>query len=532
MTNAPRYVTPYAYAYDPTGEPIPEALLYFFLGDSSTAAATYFDAGLTVPNTNPVAADATGTFPAIFLDPSLVYKAQLYYPPADGSPPPAIPTGLVQIWSAYPIGGDAQGNLSSYSATGANAIVLAPFNGTPAISAYEDYQQFLFLAPSTTTGDVTIQVEGLAILPLYAGASQEAAGSLIAGQLVVAVYTSSVNGSGIPAMVQVNASPVSPILTAPDVGAANAYVLTPSPVLQAYSDTQIVLLAPANTNTGPSTLNISGLGAVQIGNQAGNPIGPGALVAGGSYLISYNGTTFQLLNPTAANAPTSGLQGTAPGGAQSATYTARNIAVTDASGNRQATGAVTLAGNLTSAGANGLDAGSVAANTWYAVFAIYGTTTALLFSLSASAPTLPTGYEFMARIGWVRTDGSSDILAFDQRGSKTRWINTGSGLRQMASGSAGSDSGTYVAVPVAAYAPSTAILITLSAFSNNSATGVAPNNNYGAFGSATNPPPVQITVGTQPASMQADLLLESANIYWFSSTSAGALYGVGYEDAL
>lgn len=84
-----RYVNPYALAYTPTLGPIPGATLTFYLTGSSTLAATYSDAALTYANSNPVVADATGTFPDIFLDPAVVYKAVLQYP-ANGVIPGAV----------------------------------------------------------------------------------------------------------------------------------------------------------------------------------------------------------------------------------------------------------------------------------------------------------------------------------------------------------------------------------------------------------------------------------------------------------
>jgi len=66
-----------------------------------------------------------------------------------------------------------------------------------------------------------------------------------------------------------------------------------------------------------------------------------------------------------------------------------------------------------SAGANAIDTGSVAANTSYYVFVIYNpttTTTAGLFSLSRTSPTLPSGYTKKRFLGYVRTDGDSDFI--------------------------------------------------------------------------------------------------------------------------
>jgi len=72
-------------------------------------------------------------------------------------------------------------------------------------------------------------------------------------------------------------------------------------------------------------------------------------------------------------------------------------------------------GNLTvditcSGAINCLDTGAEASSTWYNVFVIYnGTTVASLLSLSATAPTLPSGYSFKRRIGAIRNTGGSNF---------------------------------------------------------------------------------------------------------------------------
>lgn len=58
----------------------------------------------------------------------------------------------------------------------------------------------------------------------------------------------------------------------------------------------------------------------------------------------------------------------------------------------------------------GLDTGTIAADTWYHIFAIIRNDTGVtdyLFSLSATAPTLPADYDLFKRIGSWATDGSS-----------------------------------------------------------------------------------------------------------------------------
>lgn len=67
--------------------------------------------------------------------------------------------------------------------------------------------------------------------------------------------------------------------------------------------------------------------------------------------------------------------------------------------------------DITTSGAGGLDTGSVAASTWYYHWVIYSSgnnTASCLDSLSATAPTMPSGYTFKARVGANQTDASAN----------------------------------------------------------------------------------------------------------------------------
>lgn len=87
--------------------------------------------------------------------------------------------------------------------------------------------------------------------------------------------------------------------------------------------------------------------------------------------------------------------------------TAGSIVTSDISGN----GAV-----------NSLDTGSVASNTWYYIYVISnGTNTGALYSLSATSPTMPSGYTYKMLVGAVRTDGSSNILESLQTQEVVTW---------------------------------------------------------------------------------------------------------------
>jgi len=74
----------------------------------------------------------------------------------------------------------------------------------------------------------------------------------------------------------------------------------------------------------------------------------------------------------------------------------------------------------------GLDTGTKANSTWYHVWLIKRPDTGVvdvLFSTSATAPTMPTSYTKKRRIGAVKTNGSGNIIAFLQYGDEFLWLS-------------------------------------------------------------------------------------------------------------
>ena len=139
------------------------------------------------------------------------------------------------------------------------------------------------------------------------------------------------------------------------------------------------------------------------------------------------------------------------------------------------------------AGANGLDTGSVAASTMYAVYVIGSSldvvvSASLLSLASSSTPTLPQDYDMYRRIGWVLTDGTSDFLLFYQYGTdKTRQYYYDVGISELSAGS----SATYAAVDLATSVPPIATNVIMDvAYTPNGATDVAEFLPFGS--SATN----------------------------------------------
>lgn len=126
-------------------------------------------------------------------------------------------------------------------------------------------------------------------------------------------------------------------------------------------------------------------------------------------------------------------------------------------------------------GANGLDTGSVAASTMYALYVIGDSTrhndAACLLSTDFSDPTMPSGYDVKRRIGAVLTDGSSDILEFHQYDNGSdRAMYYDVAISELSNGS----SATYAAVDLATSVPPVRCeVIMLVDYTPNSATNKA-----------------------------------------------------------
>lgn len=264
-----------------------------------------------------------------------------------------------------------------------------------------------------------------------------------------------------------------------------------------------------------------------MGNNTGSPAAPAALTA--TQVRTFIGTS-----PARSFA---NLKLTSAGSVLTVTVTADYVTMIDGSGGGYAASSLSATLDLSVNGlVNRLDTGTVAANTNYYVFAISnGSTTGALASLSATAPTLPSGYTFSSRLGWVWVDGTTKIRAFIQYGRKGQWINTAGSPQLMASGAAGSHTvPTWVALSTASYVPPTAATIRLNATGINTYVGVAPSNAYGAYNSLSNGPPFLMGgAGTSnPNGSVIELVLESTNVYWYNNGANAAIYSLGWEDNL
>lgn len=273
---------------------------------------------------------------------------------------------------------------------------------------------------------------------------------------------------------------------------------------------------------------------------------PVMLTPGQSFSIQYDGTT-ATWRPSSA-LPSRGLAGayknlliknntTTPNSILD--VSADSITVSDANNNTFVLDNVSLSPNSSTSGINGLDTGTLAANTWYYIWVVFNpnaaasaTNPGVVFSMSSTSPTMPSGYTYKARVGAQRTDGSLYFYRVKQVNNNAVYVvtagtNTASGPT-MTYGAVGSVTvPTWVAVSVSTVVPPTAARILARSRTLSGYNIVAPNNAYGAYHSTFNTPPVNHT-GTSCISF--DFMLESTNIYWASQDGNNTLLCSGWVD--
>ena len=349
-----------------------------------------------------------------------------------------------------------------------------------------------------------------------------------------------------------------------DTGGANAYSVAQFPPRAVNTNGNEVVFKAKVNNTGASTLSTGGA-TVALRRTDDTAVQAGDILAGSIYSAVYDGATghYVLTTPVTSQfspavlqtsaSPTINLQLAANGSNTHVTITANILSVYNGSDGYVQLNMVNELLDAEDFGVGGLDTGVLDVSTWYYVYIIYdpvSKSTSSLCSLSATAPTLPGDYSFYKRVGSFCTDATANKypLAFIQRGNKTSYaVTTGSnvtGTRIMASttGAVGSTTvPTWVAIPVAAFVPSTATAIKIAAHRDSSSghTLVAPNNSYGSRDSTTNTPPIKLESSSTGMSLIDTFLLESSDIYWateavgtVASMTISQVRCLGWEDSV
>lgn len=162
--------------------------------------------------------------------------------------------------------------------------------GTPLPTDQEQLATKAYVDSVAISGapDATTSVQGLVQLPTQA-------------QVDAGTATGSTGASLTPTPALLRSKLLSDYVA--DTGAADAYVITPSPAISAYTTGQIFSFKAAHTNTTASTLNVNAKGATAIKKVDGTTaLAAGDIVAGQIIQVEYDGTNFQMINPV-GNAP-------------------------------------------------------------------------------------------------------------------------------------------------------------------------------------------------------------------------------------
>jgi hypothetical protein len=359
---------------------------------------------------------------------------------------------------------------------------------------------------------------------------------------------------------------------------SNAITLSPGGnyyVPAAYTNAQIVSFKAGANSTGNVTIQVGGLALIKLFTAAGVQAASGDIVQNTHYAVQYwsdldsgaggfiilNATVTAIANPVVAEFSNLVITVTAN---NTLTVTADAAVLQNAGGGTVRVTSASVTINTGTAGANGLDTGSIAASKWYAVYLIRNTssgTTAGMISLGYPAPTtLPSGYNYYARLGWVATDASTFLLRTKQLGKEVQYVVTATASTTSTGGNTpapilivSGTAGTFSASsPVlASYqvtgngfaAPTTAAKIAVLA-NTRWKTGstdynvlVAPSVNYGGTnngpsGSNGQIYPIYLATGAGQLNACVQMVLESANIGVAISGAQGAVACLGWTDNL
>lgn len=166
------------------------------------------------------------------------------------------------------------------------------------ITSYVEGQALYFKTLAANTGPVTLDVDGLGAINVVnrdgtaLNASTLPAGSLNLVQFDGINFQLLVSSGGGVAVAEIqNQTHTYKI----DTGVADAYAiaLTPSPA--GYVEGQMVSFKAINANTGPSTIDVNGLGVKNIIRRNGTPLSGGDIPIDSLNIIQYDGSDFQLL---------------------------------------------------------------------------------------------------------------------------------------------------------------------------------------------------------------------------------------------
>lgn len=224
-----------------------------------------------------------------------------------------LTAGQSVIWllEAQPITSDANNTNRPYfnaAAPETPVFITQPQNRI-------DYVQYQLKMGTPTTGTPVAPTADAGWVPLYNITVAFGQTSITAGNIAVNAnapfITESLTqkisqASGDARYLQASSLQASAPIYAVAGGTANAITATPSPAYGSVVAGTILYLLAASTNTGPTTIAINGLGPFAVFKKT--PVGidalvGGEIVSGSIYTLFYDGTVFELLDPSTVTLP-------------------------------------------------------------------------------------------------------------------------------------------------------------------------------------------------------------------------------------
>ena len=201
---------------------------------------------------------------------------------------------------------DTQAQAGNYVADTSSTVNTITAALSPTLTAYvAGLPMRIKLANTNTSATVVINVNGVGNLNVITpGGGAPAIGSLAAGTIATFTYdgTNAQVSSGLASVTSTGAQ----VYLGSSGGTANVQTFTPSPSISTYTTGSVEYVGIASyTNTGSMTVNISGIGAVNVYKETQNgnvALTGGEWVAGNIVVMRYNGSQMTLLNPVVFNA--------------------------------------------------------------------------------------------------------------------------------------------------------------------------------------------------------------------------------------
>lgn len=298
--------------FDETGEPLAGGKVYTYAAGTTTPKDTYETQDKGTVADNPIILDSSG-------------RAQIF---ADGAYKFVIDTAddeTLYIWDDLQYSVPTSRNVYG-GASGGSANAFTVTNSTP-LTSLTDGLSIDWIPNHTPTGAATLNVDGLGAKAIRdTDGVATLAGFIFSGTIVRTVYNASGDYWRLASYPSLINQPKY-FWCGTSGGSSNAYTATPTEqVPSALAAGMMFAMVINHSNTGAATLNIAGIGAVNIRKYQGTvALEAGDLIQSNLAIFVYNGSTFSLVsrNPEFFSTFT---PGTGAGGTMTYTSITTNMA--------------------------------------------------------------------------------------------------------------------------------------------------------------------------------------------------------------